>query len=109
MVAITLPRAQLSCQRFWSYEASAFWSRLLKSVAEQWTPVDVLGLASGMRAIAINRAHTHTLTNADGVKCWADNHYGELGDGKTRDRPNPVDVYGLTSSVVSVSVGNLHS
>jgi alpha-tubulin suppressor-like RCC1 family protein len=68
-------------------------------------PVSVLGLSSGVFAIAAGY-HTCALTNAGGVKCWGYNYAGALGDGTRISRPAPVDVSGISSGAVSIAASD---
>jgi alpha-tubulin suppressor-like RCC1 family protein len=73
------------------------------------TPVDVVGLTSGVAAVsAINRG-VCARTTAGAAKCWGDNYYGQAGDGSTTGfgdtRTSPVAVVGLSTNVSDISAG----
>ncbi len=59
---------------------------------DRFTPVDVLGLASGIVDIAAGTQHTCAATQSGTVLCWGANWSGQLGDGTTQRRSVPVQV-----------------
>jgi alpha-tubulin suppressor-like RCC1 family protein len=79
------------------------------STNENDLPVGVTGLSTGIVSVAAGRYATCAVTSAGGVKCWGKNLYGQLGNNSTSESHVPVDVTGLSSGVLSVSVGDDHA
>ena len=72
-------------------------------------PVDVIGLSSGVIAVAVGAEHTCALLSTGAVKCWGYNEVGQLGNAVVNVSPAPVDVNGLPSAAVAIAAGNEHS
>ena len=83
------------------------------TTTNRMTPVDVIGLSSGVAQIAALGHATCAITLSGGLKCWGSNPHGLLGDGTQTSRPTPVDVVGLSSGVTAVAGisnnGNAHA
>lgn len=77
------------------------------TTANRTRPVDVVGLANGITAIAARGEHACALAEG-AVKCWGANINGQLGDGSATNRTTPVDVAGLTG-ISSIVAGGEHT
>lgn len=79
------------------------------STEDRSSPVTVVGLTSGVTAIAAGDDHTCALLNDGRVKCWGNNNFGRLGDGANDDRNTPVDVVGLSGRAMAIAAGDAHT
>lgn len=55
------------------------------------TPVDVLGLSSGVLTITTGSMYS-CATTSDKAYCWGDGRNGEIGDGTAGKKPQPVEL-----------------
>jgi len=73
------------------------------------TPVDVVGLTSGVKEVSVGRLHTCAVTTAGAAKCWGWNMFRQLGTGDDVNVQVPTEVVGLTSGVSAIATGDYHS
>lgn len=64
---------------------------------------------TGVVHIATGVNSTCAVKNNGEIWCWGNNNDGELGDGSNTNSAVPVQVQGLSTSAVQVSVGNYHA
>jgi alpha-tubulin suppressor-like RCC1 family protein len=73
-------------------------------------PVDVQGIIPQVVMIAAGWGHTCALTSQGSVKCWGNNHYGQVGDGSSIENLHtPVNVAGLTYGMKAISADGGHT
>lgn len=81
------------------------------TIVTRATPVDVVGLTSGVAASSSVNRGVCARTTSGAAKCWGDNSYGQVGDGVASTgfgdtRTSPVAVSGLTANVSDISAGS---
>ncbi|MGL4650285.1 MAG: RCC1 domain-containing protein [Caldilineaceae bacterium] len=77
---------------------------------DQATPVEVVGLSSGVKAIAAGGFHTCALLTNGAAKCWGSDFNGQLGDGGLDvGQQTPVNVQGMGSGVLAIATGFGHT
>ena len=80
-------------------------------IEDSSTPVAVdLGRGKSARAVTAGFSHTCALLEDGVVKCWGGNGFGQLGDGSTDNRTEPVKVdLGRGTRVQSIVAGDSHT
>ena len=63
-------------------------------------------LLAGITAVTAGSEYSCAIAAAGDARCWGSNFAGQLGDGTTSDRENPVGVSGLPSGVMVISGGS---
>ncbi len=75
------------------------------------TPVQVVGLTSGVTSISAGDSHTCARLSTGAVKCWGQNEYGQVGDSASTalEMATPTQVTGMTSGVTAIVTGGKHT
>ena len=73
------------------------------------TAVDVSGLGARVTGITAGSLDVCALARGGELKCWGDNHAGQLGNGTTIDSNIPIVVPGLGRRVRAMAMGTDHA
>jgi alpha-tubulin suppressor-like RCC1 family protein len=79
------------------------------ATSDSFTPVGVSGMSSGVVAISVGFGHSCALTASGAAMCWGDGGNSQLGNGASSNFLTPVGVSGMSSGVVAISAGFVHS
>jgi hypothetical protein len=91
----------------WGWEYLGALGNGVDSTGYSDTPVDVTGLASGVKSLATGGSTVCALLTSGGVECWGDNGSMELGANTTNyDSATPVVIAGVPTGVQSLAVGS---
>ncbi|MDF1759966.1 MAG: hypothetical protein P1U40_05475 [Coxiellaceae bacterium] len=71
--------------------------------------VPALKTSSNVVSLTAGADHTCALLNSGQVECWGKNQSGQIGDGSTAERREPVRVHGLPTSVTALTSGSNHT
>jgi alpha-tubulin suppressor-like RCC1 family protein len=73
-------------------------------MVDSYIAVQVRGLSDKVRKIYSGYLHTCALMNGGGVECWGDNASGQLGNKTYTSSTIPVNVLGLSTDILVVSL-----
>jgi alpha-tubulin suppressor-like RCC1 family protein len=79
------------------------------TTSDRWEPVPVVGLPSEVEQITTDLTHTCAVGASGSAWCWGSNDNGQLGDGTTSERWEPVPVAGLPSEVEEITAGSSYT
>lgn len=65
------------------------------TTVQKTTPVNVLGMSSGVASVSVGYDHACSQSTTGQVQCWGYNAFGQLGDGTTTSRTTAGNVNGL--------------
>lgn len=71
----------------------------------RFAPTEVLCLGWALQ-VALGANHACALLRNGTVRCWGDNQQGQLGDGTTENRADPVPVRGVAQAVELAAMAN---
>ena len=78
------------------------------STSDSFTPVQVMGLTSGVTQLATTYDVTCAIISGIGVKCWGAGAAGDIGNGSWSDQTSPQFVSTLGTNVSQIAAGGHH-
>jgi len=72
-------------------------------------PVGIGGVGDAVIKVTAGSYHTCAVTSSGALRCWGRNEHGQVGDGTTIRRDEPVAVAGLGNAVIEVAAGSYHT
>jgi hypothetical protein len=79
------------------------------TTSQRLTPTAVVGLPAPAVGISAGAKHTCAVLDTGALYCWGLNASQQLGDGTVTPRPQPTQVYGLSSGIAAVAAGSVHT
>ena len=78
------------------------------TTTERNSPVQVAGLSGTCVQVSAGNSLSLALENNGTVWAWGENTSGQVGDGTTTQRNSPVQVSGLSGTIIEVAAGEYH-
>ena len=78
-------------------------------MSQRLVPTAVVGLPAPAVGISAGAKHTCAVLDTGALYCWGSNTTQQLGDGTVTSRPQPTQVYGLSSGIAAVAAGSWHT
>ena len=79
------------------------------ATSDSLDPVNVAGLGSDVKSLALGQDHTCAVLSSGQLECWGRNQHGQLGNGTTDDSLVPTYVALSDVSVIQVAMGDDHT
>ncbi|MEO7096874.1 MAG: hypothetical protein ABI175_26685 [Polyangiales bacterium] len=79
------------------------------TLVDSQTPVDVVGLSSGVVAIAGGEKHTCAMLATGDVQCWGDNFLNELGRAAPVSTTTPLAIAGSNPNAIAIAASSHHT
>lgn len=79
------------------------------TVTDRPSAIKVSNVANDITHVAMGTYHTCARSSSQGLACWGNNGFGQIGDGSTANRLIPVSVYGAANDIIALGAGQQHT